>query len=491
MGRMGRATRIGPAWVAALAAGAVPLGVGARAATDAEFPVAILKAKPAVVQVLVSMTPMVRTACAPGQPEREVELDPDLESGTGFLVHPSGYFVTNAHVVKGYQEGLSKEDEEEYIRQALERLCPATKGARAAALVDKVASQSRVEVRKDLTVILSNGKRLPGEVKQYSPPMSSEVSAVAASGVKGVERSGKDIAVVKIEGTNLPTVALGDSDTVQLGQSLNIISIPVAVLDHRLLSRQSAGEPSVTSGRVSGRKQDARGVPVIQTDAAVSWGSSGSPAINAAGQVVGVTTFITVGGAGKGQAIQGFNFLVPVNTAKEFLQAAQVKLDEKSPFTRQWAEGLEAFAKGDYVTALPAIEGANRIFPDAVDVKRLLTDAQLRYDALPWWRKSAAARGAIGAVLVLVVGGAGGFAGLTVYSKAKRRRLKEQGLMLPVGEFDARRRRGEVQVLDVRRPIQYVTSHYQVPGAIRMLPREIPERTDELDEEEPVVVYCS
>ncbi len=491
MGLKAGAARIGPALVAGLAVGSGLLGAGARAATDAEFPVGILKAKPAVVQVLVSMTPTVRTVCAPGQPEREVTLDPDVESGTGFVVHPSGYFVTNAHVVKGYQEGLSKEDEEEYLRQALAKACPGATGARAADLVAKVARSSTVEVRKDLIVILSNGKRLPGEVKQYSPPMSSEASAVATSGVKGVERSGKDIAVVKIEGTNLPTVSLGDSDTVQLGQALNIISIPVAVLDHRLLSRQSSGEPSVTSGRVSGRKQDARGVPVIQTDAAVSWGSSGSPAINAAGQVVGVTTFITVGGAGKGQAIQGFNFLVPVNTAKEFLQAAQVKLDQESPFTKAWVEGLEAFAKGDYVAALPAMEGANRIFPDAVDVKRLLTQAQLRYDALPWWRKSAAARGALGAAVVLVVGGGGGFGGFLAYAKAKRRRLKREGLTLPVDEFDARRRRGEVQVLDVRRPIQYVTSHSQVPGAIRMHPREIPERADELQQEEPVVVYCS
>jgi S1-C subfamily serine protease len=477
--------------VAGLVAGALGLAVGGWAATGAEFPVAILKAKPAVVQVLVSVTPTVRTACAPGQPEREVTLDPDVESGTGFLVHPNGYFVTNAHVVKGYQEGLTKEDEEEYLRQAVEQLCGGPKGGRAADLVGKVARFSNVEVRKDLTVILSNGKRLPGEVKQYSPPMSSEASAIAASGARGVERSGKDIAVVKIEGTNLPTVALGDSDTVQLGQQLHIISIPVAVLDHRLLSRQSAGEPSVTSGRVSGRKQDARGVPVIQTDAAVSWGSSGSPAIDSAGGVIGVTTFITVGGAGKSQAIQGFNFLVPINTAREFLRAEQVKLDQESPFTKEWAAGLEAFARGDYVTAVAAIEGANRIYPDAVDVKRLLTDVQLRYAALPWWRKSAAARGAMGAAVVLVVGGAGGFAGLKLYSRARIRKLRDQGLLLPVDEFEARRRRGGLQVLDVRRPMQYVTSRYQVPGAVRMLPAEIPERSDELEEEGSVVVYCS
>jgi S1-C subfamily serine protease/rhodanese-related sulfurtransferase len=458
----------------------------------------ILKVKPAVVQILVGVTPTVQTPCAPGGEPRSITLDPDYESGSGFIVNADGYIVTNAHVVRGYYEPLSPEDSDNYLRAALQRLCaPAgpTRGrdaeARLDQLVARLAGVAAVTVKKEMTVRLSSGKGFPGEVKQYSPPMSSDPSAVATSRGAGVERSGKDLAVLKIEGTNLPTVPVGDSDRVQVGEPVNIISIPVAVLDHRLLSRETAGDASVTGGRVSGRKQDARGVPIIQTDAAVSWGSSGSPAINAQGEVIGVTTFITVGGPGERQAIQGFNFLVPSNTAKEFLRAAQVDLTKRGPFTQHWGEGLEAYQAGDFETALRAIEGANRLFPDNRDVKRLLVEAQLRYDALPWWRRSVAVKGAGGGLVAILVAG-GAYVGVS----RLRRRRGPQGLeRVGVDRVRDLLTRGDVLVVDARAEAAYAASPFRLPGAIRVPPGEADRRALMLSRmafgpEKQIVTYC-
>ena len=110
---------------------------------------------------------------------------------------------------------------------------------------------------------------------------------MSSSGGQTTE-GGKDVAVLKIDARNLPTIPLADSDQVKVGQPIRILGFPGVVMYHDLLDKRSAVEASVTSGLVSSLKMDARGSPVIQTDAAASWGNSGGPAINERGEVVGI-----------------------------------------------------------------------------------------------------------------------------------------------------------------------------------------------------------
>jgi S1-C subfamily serine protease len=154
---------------------------------------------------------------------------------------------------------------------------------------------------------------VPAVVKAYSPPIDPD--ALPKGG--GVPAKGKqmlDAAIIKIEMTDLPTVDLaGRATHVHLGENLYIIGFPGAVLWHDFLSAESRAASSVTFGRVSGFKLDVNERWVIQTDASISWGNSGGPAFNRNGEVVGAATFITTSVEGD-QAIQGFNFLIPVQT---------------------------------------------------------------------------------------------------------------------------------------------------------------------------------
>jgi hypothetical protein len=170
-----------------------------------------------------------------------------------------------------------------------------------------------VQVTKTLRVVLSTARPLwprsrPSVLRWLRGREAGAQRAAPA------QESGKDIAILKIDARSLPTIALGDSDRVELGQPIHILGFPGVVLYHELLDKRSAVEASVTSGRVSSLKRDARGAPVIQTDAAASWGNSGGPAINERGEVVGILTFISVT-ADESQSVQGFNFLVPANTS--------------------------------------------------------------------------------------------------------------------------------------------------------------------------------
>ncbi|URR35082.1 trypsin-like peptidase domain-containing protein [Thermosynechococcus sp. HN-54] len=112
-----------------------------------------------------------------------------------------------------------------------------------------------------------------------------------------------DVAVVQIDADNLPTVRLGNSDTLVPGEWAIAIGNPLG-----LSNTVTAGIISAT-GRASNEIGAAdKRVSFIQTDAAINPGNSGGPLLNAAGQVVGVNTAVI-------SQAQGLGFAIPINTA--------------------------------------------------------------------------------------------------------------------------------------------------------------------------------
>lgn len=141
-----------------------------------------------------------------------------------------------------------------------------------------------VDKADQVTVILKDGRSLTGKVLGQDPLT--------------------DVAVIKVEATQLPTVTIGDSETLRPGEWAIAIGNPLG-LDNTV----TAGIISAT-GRTSGDigVSDKR-VGFIQTDAAINPGNSGGPLLNQYGQVIGINTAI-IGGA------QGLGFAIPINTAR-------------------------------------------------------------------------------------------------------------------------------------------------------------------------------
>jgi S1-C subfamily serine protease len=120
-----------------------------------------------------------------------------------------------------------------------------------------------------------------------------------------------DLAIVKIDGTDLPTANLGDSEALEVGQLVIAIGSPLGTYSN-----------SVTSGIVSakGRTITAEGSTqplnnLIQTDAAINPGNSGGPLLDAAGNVVGINTAIA-------RDSTGIGFAIPINIAKPIMDQA-------------------------------------------------------------------------------------------------------------------------------------------------------------------------
>ena len=213
-------------------------------------------ALPDVASVAAKVRPatVLVSNIAQGRPSRNNPTGSEVPqgAGTGFIIDASGIIVTNAHVVEGAQR---------------------------------------------LTV-------------QLPPPDGREFEATLIGSA-----SNNDLAVLRITGENLPTVPLGNSAQLQIGEWVvaigNALSLP--------------GGPTVTAGVVSALGRDAQepgSTPnsvgptlydLIQTDAAINPGNSGGPLVNLRGEVVGINTLGTT-------EAQGIGFAISIDTAKPIIQ---------------------------------------------------------------------------------------------------------------------------------------------------------------------------
>ncbi|MFQ5810124.1 MAG: trypsin-like peptidase domain-containing protein [Armatimonadota bacterium] len=118
-----------------------------------------------------------------------------------------------------------------------------------------------------------------------------------------------DIAVIKLAGTDLPTVTWGDSDALRIGEWVVAVGSPFGL-----------GQ-TVTAGIVSAKGRTNPEIvgyaDLLQTDAAINPGNSGGALLNTAGEVVGINTAIISRGGGS----EGIGFAIPSNTARRVLEA--------------------------------------------------------------------------------------------------------------------------------------------------------------------------
>lgn len=187
-------------------------------------------------------------------PENKEEGEGQLRrvgGGSGFIIEPNGLIVTNRHVVS--------DDTAVY------------------------------------TVVLSDGTTYDATVLAKDPVL--------------------DVALIKIEARGLPTLELGDSDGIKIGQTTIAIGYALAEFGN-----------TVTQGVVSGigrRVQAGNGMGLnevideaIQTDAAINPGNSGGPLLNLAGDVIGINTAVSR----EGQLV---GFAIPINTVKRTIESVR------------------------------------------------------------------------------------------------------------------------------------------------------------------------
>ncbi len=125
-----------------------------------------------------------------------------------------------------------------------------------------------------------------------------------------------DMALLKVEGDNFPTVELGDSSNLKVGQTVIAIGNTLGEYQNSVTQGIVSGlGRSITAGGSYGQSSE-RLTDIIQTDAAINSGNSGGPLVNLAGQVIGVNTAVDFSG-------QSVGFALPINSLKPEIQSVK------------------------------------------------------------------------------------------------------------------------------------------------------------------------
>ncbi len=242
---------------------------------------------PAVVSVTVISTPQSSSPDIPFFHNFQFHLpqpQPEKGTGSGVIVTTDGYIITNNHVVEG-------------------------------------------AVKNGIKVRLYDKRVLTARLIGTDP--------------------NTDVAVIKIEASNLPVAALGNSDSVQVGEWVLAIGNPL-----NLTSTVTAGIVSA-QGRNIDLSNDKWGISdFIQTDAVINPGNSGGALVDITGRVVGINTAI----ATRTGFYQGYGFAIPINlvrkTAEDIIEFGHVRRPMLGVQLKASIDGTDARALG-----LPKPEG--------------------------------------------------------------------------------------------------------------------------------------
>lgn len=260
-------------------------------------------------------------------------------SGSGFIVSPNGYVVTNAHVVSAqhFKRLIAQQLMSLKFLSILKNPVELAKldSVLLAKVVNKAdAQQFGEQLALDLgdkladKIILSNsGKIVVLNPKSTGNKLSELIEKGFVASVVSVNDKAfedeKDVAILKISESRLPSLNLSDSKSLDVGNKIYVYGFPSS----GQFNAKDILEPSFAQGGINGLKDSkTKSFKVYQTDAKISPGSSGGPLINGDGEVAGIVTFASAGG----QVGDSFAFAIPIRLAKEILNSQKVSMEEGS-----------------------------------------------------------------------------------------------------------------------------------------------------------------
>ena len=328
---------------------------------------------------------------------------------TGFGVNPDGYIATAGHCVDTTTPNGIKG---EFIETVAKQVVAAIPGVTLQDAVDFGTANWTVEGRAkgspiDTQISVVTGSLQGGGKGQAVPARVVDVRPFDQG----------DVALLKVESTDLPSIELATDADVQVGTPVLSIGYPAsadAVTDPSL-------EPSNKDGQVSSKKT-VGSVPVYETSAALTPGMSGGPTVDLSGRVLGLNSFMPAGES------QAFNFVAPSSGLSELLSRNGVR-NVLGPEDKQFRAALDAYYAGHYTDAVAGFDKLLEVAPQhaqAAQYRTLAVKARDKFGDVPVTPAPAPTSGYTPVVLWSMVGGgtarAVGLAVLLVVLVRRRRR---------------------------------------------------------------------
>ena len=303
--------------------------------------------------------------------------------GSGFIVTPDGYVITNAHVVDENDEATKQnfarqafqeiiEDDAATIEKSMGRKLTQEEGKALTDANSWYFSQTLEvgDISKEFNVVFG----ISGDKGKIIPTVIP-----AKLVIQGKPIPGKDVAILKLEGKHIyPTIRMGDDQSMRVGDQIYVLGYPAVATFHPLISEESVSEASLTRGLVSAKKNMKDGWEVLQIDAAITHGNSGGPVMNDQGEVIGLATFGSIDEQ-RQQEVQGMNFIVPATIVNEFIKKARIG-PAMSDISLMYEEGMDLFDKERYKKSLEKfdeVKSMNKSFPF---IDKMIADTEKKID---------------------------------------------------------------------------------------------------------------
>lgn len=263
-------------------------------------------------------------------------------SCTGFVVNPVGHIMTAGHCVDdsasfgGVKRDLIEIAAEEAFEAGTYEGAPPVEQLFEFGLANWTVEGPAKGSPVQREVFIQRGRAVSGERTGEALPARVVDFRSAESG---------DVALLKVEASDLPSVLVSDVNELEVGTPLLSVGYPgltQGAVDESL-------EPTNKDGKISAKKTQGS-FPVYEVSAAIASGMSGGPSVNMEGEVIGVNSF----GIGDSEA---FNFIVPAGNIREIL-ARNGATNELGRTDTIYREGLTAFYAGRHT---PAIEAFDRV----------------------------------------------------------------------------------------------------------------------------------
>ncbi|MBU0976095.1 MAG: serine protease [Patescibacteria group bacterium] len=376
-----------------------------EATTFSENQKSLLVAKPAVVQVtnittgnMILQASIANELNAPQLTGKSYEFVVGL-SGSGFFITPDGYLITNGHVAKPEEDLVAYyaivQNAEFMLKDAIYYVLETNYGyspteaelenAYQYALVNTYSGSYDVMVDQFYSIDYKGGNMVIDGLKNNAYIQTGSVSGTqklvkeygkAASLIDTSyegDFNSKDLALLKVDGSNFPTIELGSFGNVQIGKEVFAIGYPALVESGTgvFTDTQSQLEPSITKGIISAKKTLVDGTEAFQTDAGITHGNSGGPVVDTEGKVIGVATW----SFGDNPGGESFNFLISVEQIQALLSRNNITVSE-SISTSNWSEALDLFSEKCYTKAKAKFEDTKTLYADNVDIDDFISQCQ-------------------------------------------------------------------------------------------------------------------
>ncbi len=270
-------------------------------------------------------------------------------TGSGFIISEDGFVLTNSHVVSS--QAIKLKIVSKIVQDRISEL-----GSRPDSPINRKDQTEKFKdfAKKIREYLLENSEfnfqegvavLNPASTKEKMGELYAEgFPARLVSVNKNFYKDNWDIGLIKIDQRNLPALKLAEASPVESGKKIFVFGFPATAE----INSRNVLESTFTAGVVSAlRDSENQDFKIIQTDAKISQGSSGSPLLNEIGEAIGVITYQSNGEAQK-EGGDNFAFAVPIEIVKEGIE--KFKLDSAidlnfklGDFEQKLGEGLRLF----------------------------------------------------------------------------------------------------------------------------------------------------